>query len=154
MSHELTVERVFNHPPQDVFDAFTTAEAQRVWYTLGPDGPDGTYVETESDPRVGGEWNVAWGDSAAPFRERNVFQVVDRPHRLVMTSTGWSPQGDRLDTTIEVTFEDLDGKTRMTVTQRGFPDAEMCAFFQQHAWAGAFDRIERYLDLPERSSVG
>jgi uncharacterized protein YndB with AHSA1/START domain len=146
MTYELIVEHVFNHSPADVFDAFTDAEAQKIWYTLGPDGPDGSYVETTSDPRVGGEWNVAWGEEAAPFRERNVYQVVDRPHRLVMTSTGWSPDGDQLDTTIEIVFEDLGGKTRMVVTQSGFPTAEMRDFFASNAWIGAFERVARYLD--------
>jgi uncharacterized protein YndB with AHSA1/START domain len=31
VTFELTVERVLNHSPEDVFDAFTDAEAQRIW---------------------------------------------------------------------------------------------------------------------------
>jgi uncharacterized protein YndB with AHSA1/START domain len=145
------VERVFDHSPEDVFDAFTDAEAQRIWFTLGPDGPDGSFAEIECDPRVGGEWVLAWGDRDAPFRERNVFQIVDRPRRLMLSSTGWSPDGDRLDTTVEILFEDLDGKTRMVINQNGFRTAEERDFFAKTAWSGAFDRVERYLDLPKEA---
>ncbi|MEO3807719.1 SRPBCC domain-containing protein [Sphaerisporangium sp. B11E5] len=152
MNHDLSVERVFNHPPEVVFDAFTDAEAQKIWFVLGPDGrPDGSFVEAECDPRVGGEWVLAWGDADKPFRERNVFQIVDRPRRLVLSSTGWSPDGDRLDTTVEVLFEDLDGKTRMTVNQSGLRTVEERDFFAGTAWNGAFDRVEHYLDLPEEA---
>ena len=56
-----------------------------------------------------------------------------------------------MDTTIEVTFEDLGGKTRMVVTQSGFPTEELRDFFATTAWIGAFERLERYLALPPAS---
>ncbi|GAA1516383.1 hypothetical protein GCM10009677_57120 [Sphaerisporangium rubeum] len=154
MSHQLTVERLFDHPPEAVFDAFTDAEAQKVWFTIDANGhPAHGFVEAECDPRVGGEWVLAWGDPDKPFRERNVFQVVDRPRRLVMSSTGWTPDGDRLDTTIEIQFEDMDGKTRMVVTQSGLRTVEERDFFTHEVWSGAFDRVGAYLDLPEEAKA-
>ena len=33
----------------------------------------------------------------------------------------------------------------MSVVQSGFPSVEMRDFFVEHAWDGAFDRIEAYL---------
>jgi uncharacterized protein YndB with AHSA1/START domain len=149
MSYELRVERVFNATAEEVFEAYTDAEAAKVWFTLGPDGPDGSIVEITNDLRVGGEWNAAWGESPDQlFRERGVYQVIDRPHRLVMALTGWTPDGQSMDTTVEVNFEDLGGKTRMVVAQAGFPTEEVRDFFAKAAWTGAFDRIERYLALP------
>lgn len=146
MSYELRVERVLNASAEEVFGAYTDAEAAKVWFTLGPDGPDGSVAEISNDLRVGGEWNAAWGDSPDQlFRERGVWQVIDRPRRLVMAHTGWTPDGQTMDTTIEVTFEDLGGKTRMVVAQSGFPVEEVRDFFATTAWNGAFDRIERYL---------
>lgn len=148
MSYELRVERVFNASPEEVFEAYTDAEAAKVWFRLGPDGPDDSIVEITNDLRVGGEWNAAWGDSPDRlFRERGVYQVVERPRRLVMASTGSSPDGESLDTMIEVTFEDLGGKTRMVVMQSGFPTEQVRDFFATVAWIGAFERIERYLVL-------
>jgi uncharacterized protein YndB with AHSA1/START domain len=151
MSYELRVERVFNATAEEVFEAYTDAEAAKVWFRLGPDGPDDSIVEITNDLRIGGEWNAAWGDSPDRlFRERGVYQVIERPRRLVMASTGWSPDGESLDTMIEVTFEDLGDKTRMVVVQSGFPTEEVRDFFSTVAWIGAFERIERYLALPSR----
>jgi Activator of Hsp90 ATPase homolog 1-like protein len=44
-----------------------------------------------------------------------------------------------------VTFEEQDGKTRMTVVQSGFPTAELRDYFPTTAWAGALDALHAYL---------
>jgi uncharacterized protein YndB with AHSA1/START domain len=142
MTYELRVERLIAATPEEVFDAYTDPEAQKIWYTiLDP----GMIVENEVDLRVGGKWVSAWGFSPDElFRETNVFEVVDRPYLLVSKSTGSSPDGQSLDTHVEVTFQEQNGKTLMTVVQSGFPDEEMRDFFANTAWMGAFDRIEAY----------
>jgi uncharacterized protein YndB with AHSA1/START domain len=50
-----------------------------------------------------------------------------------------------LETHVEITFAEQDGKTLMTVIQTGFPDEETRDFFASMAWIGAFDRLEAYL---------
>lgn len=52
-----------------------------------------------------------------------MFQVVDRPRRLVFASTMTMPDGSSIDTLMEVTFQQEHGRTRMTILQRGFPTA-------------------------------
>ncbi len=144
MSYQLTVERVFEASAQEVFDAFTSAEAQRVWMR-DPDDPN-AILETECDPRVGGRWVAAWGPSRDElYRETNVFEVVDRPRRLVMATTSSTPDGFTLDTRTEVTLEEHDGRTRMTVVQSGFPTAELKDYFRTTAWPGALEALHAYL---------
>ncbi len=142
MTHELRVERLIAATPEEVFDAYTDPEAQKVWFTiLNPD----MIVENEVDLRVGGQWVSTWGFSPEEmFRETNLFEVVDRPRRLVSTSVGSTPDGMTLETHVEVTFEAHGEKTLMTVIQTGFPDEEMRDFFAGTAWIGAFDRLEAY----------
>jgi uncharacterized protein YndB with AHSA1/START domain len=149
VSYELTVERVIEAPAEVVFDAFTDADAQRAWMR-DPDDPD-AILETRCDLRVGGTWVVTWGPSRDElYRETNLFQVVDRPRRLVMTTTSTTPDGARLDTSTEVTFEEQAGKTRMTVVQRGFPTAEVRDYFASTAWANVLEALDRFVH--ERSS--
>jgi uncharacterized protein YndB with AHSA1/START domain len=141
VSHELRVERVFDATPEDVFDAFLDPDAQKEWYQLDPDWT----VETECDVRVEGWWTSAWGPPGSePYRETCVFQVVDRPRRLVMTSTMTVPDGSSLDTELEITFEEESGKTRMTIVQSGFPTAESRDAFEG-GWPGALERLERII---------
>ena len=142
MSYELRVERLIDATPEEVFDAYTDPEAQKVWYSIMDEG---MIVENDVDLRVGGKWVSAWGFSRDEmFRETNVFEVIDRPHRLISRSTGSSPDGRSVDTHVEVTFRDEGGKTLVTIVQTGFPDEEMRDFFADSAWNGAFDRLNAY----------
>jgi len=142
MTYELRVERLIAATPEEVFDAYTDPEAQKIWYSIKDEG---MIVENDVDLRVGGKWVSAWGFSPDEmFRETNVFEVVDRPHRLVSKSTGSSPDGQSVDTHVEVTFQEQDGKTLMTVVQTGFPDEDMRDFFAETGWNGAFDRLIEY----------
>jgi uncharacterized protein YndB with AHSA1/START domain len=144
MSHELRVERLIDATPEEVFEAYTDPDAQREWFTiLDP----GMIVELDVDFRVGGKWVAAWGFSPEEmFRETQIFDVIDRPHRIVTRSTGSSPEGDSLDTEVEITFREEGGKTLMTVVQTGFPDEATRDFFARTAWVGFFDRFSAYLD--------
>jgi len=142
MSHDLTVERWFDAAPEDVFDAYTDPAAQREWYEDEP----GWVVEAECDLRVGGRWIVAFGPlGSEPYRETNVFEEVDRPRRLVYTSTVTMPDGSSFDTGMEVTFQEQDGRTRMTIVHTGFPSAEL-RDDHQSGWPGFLDRLERVVD--------
>ncbi|GAA4188127.1 SRPBCC family protein [Microbispora amethystogenes] len=141
---QLRVARVIPASPAEVFDAYTDAEKQKIWFSILDEKPG--IVEIEVDLRVGGRQTAVWGpDPDTLFRETQTFLVIDRPHRLVTESTGTSPDGMTMTTTIEVTFEERDGGTLLTVVQSGFPAPEMRDFFVQEVWAGALDRIEAYV---------
>ncbi len=139
MSHDLRLERVYDAAPEVVFDAFTDPDAQKELYADAPDW----IVASECDLRVGGRWTIAFGPPGSePARETNVFQVVDRPRRLVYTSTMRLQDGSSFDTSVEVTFEEEDGKTRLTIVQRGFPTAERRDEFVG-GWASILDELRR-----------
>ncbi|SDR77100.1 Uncharacterized conserved protein YndB, AHSA1/START domain [Friedmanniella luteola] len=140
----LRLSRQLPARPEVVFDAYTDAEQQKIWFAILDTEPG--VVEIEVDLRVGGRQTAVWGpDRDTLFRETQTFLEIDRPHRLVTESVGSDPEGSTLTTRIEVTFESVDGGTLMTVVQSGFPTPEARDFFATHAWVGAFDRIEAYL---------
>ncbi|RIJ70312.1 SRPBCC domain-containing protein [Nakamurella silvestris] len=143
-SIDLRMTRVLPASPDEVFDAYTDAEKQKIWFSILDTEPG--IVEIEVDLRVGGEQTAVWGPNREElFRETQVFHVIDRPHRLVTTSSGSSPDGMTMTTEVEVTFAPHPDGTLMTVVQTGFPSTEMRDFFTRHAWVGAFARIEAFL---------
>ena len=143
-THTLQMSRFLPATPDEVFDAYTDAEKQKIWFSILETEPG--IVEIEVDLRVGGQQTAAWGASRDElFRETQIFRVIDRPNRLVTTSTGSTPDGQTMTTEIEVTFTEQDGGTLMSVVQSGFPTAELRDYFSTYAWVGAFDRIEAYL---------
>jgi uncharacterized protein YndB with AHSA1/START domain len=123
MTDELRLARVIDAPPDVVFEAFTTDGGQQAFY--GQDDP-GWIVESDCDLRIGGVWTVTFGPSRNRlYRHRHVFEVVDRPRRLVLATTEFRADGLSFDFTIELTFEEQGSGTLMTITQSGFPTAEL-----------------------------
>ncbi len=144
MTLDMRMTRQLPATPDEVFDAYTDAEQQKIWFSILDERPG--IVEIEVDLRVGGRQTAVWGpDPDTLFRETQTFLEIDRPHRLVTESQGSSPDGMTMTTRIEITFEAQDGGTLMTVVQSGFPVPEVRDFFVAEVWAGAFDRIEAYL---------
>ncbi|MFI7219858.1 SRPBCC domain-containing protein [Micromonospora maritima] len=144
MTLDMRMTRRLPGTPEEAFDAYTDAEKQKIWFSILDEEPG--IVEIEVDLRVGGRQTAVWGPSPEMlFRETQTFLEIDRPHRLVTESTGSSPDGATLITRIEITFEEHEGGTLMTVVQSGFPAPELRDFFVGEVWSGAFDRIEAYL---------
>ena len=141
---ELRTTRVLPATPEQVFDAYTDAEKQKIWFSILDEEPG--VVEIEVDLRVGGQQTAVWGpDRDNLFRETQTFLVIDRPHRLVTESSGSSPDGMTMTTHVDVTFEPAEGGTLMTVVQSGFPSVEVRDFFGTMVWAGALDRVAAFL---------
>ena len=142
MTGELRFERVLDAPPDAVFEAFTTAGGQEAFY--GQDDP-AWIVDNDCDLRVGGVWTITFGPARDElYRHRHVFEVIERPSRLVLATTESRPDGSSFDFTIEFTFEGRDGRTLMTAIQSGFPTAELR---EEHGRGvpNAFTRLERVL---------
>ena len=141
---ELRTSRRLPATPEEVFDAYTDAEKQKIWFSILDEEPG--IVEIEVDLRVGGQQVAVWGPSEDMlFRETQTYLEIDRPHRLVTESVGSSPDGQTMTTRITVTFE-ADGEgTLMSVHQTGFPAAEVRDFFAAEVWVGALERIATYL---------
>lgn len=150
MSHELSFERVFDAAPEEVFDAFTDSDVLAEVY--GREDP-GWIVEWEGDLRAGGTWSVTYGPSREKlYRQTHVFRVIDRPRRITSTTTETAPDGSSFDSDVEITFQEQeDGKTRMTIVQRGFPSAEM-RDLHEVGLPDAFGRINRVLRARAQSS--
>ncbi len=143
MNHELRFERVFDATPEEVFDAFTDPRGLEEMYGL--DDP-GWIVESGGAISVGNTWSVAFGPSREElYRFTHVFEVIDRPRRVVFASTELGPDGTGFDTDVEVTLEKEEGgRTRMKIFQKGYPSAEV-RDLHTVGLPNAFDRVERFI---------
>ena len=139
MTYSLKLERMIDATPEEVFDAFTDASAQKEWYLDQP----GWKVEAGGELRVGGRWEVAFGPAGAtPYRETNLFSEVSRPSRLAYASRFHMADGATFDTKITVTFEAKDGKTLLTLVQSEFLNEEH-RDAHKGGWPGFLDRLGR-----------
>ena len=115
---EIVITRVFNAPPELVFKAWTEAKHIEQWW-----GPEGfTTRVTEMDLRPGGQWRyVMISPDGTEYPAKGVFREIVPSERIV-TSDEFDegiekvldadlPQG----IVLTVTFEDLEGKTKLTI---------------------------------------
>jgi len=138
--NDLRFERLIKAPVERVFDAFTSIEGQREFY--GTDA-SGWIVESSCDLRVGGVWSIAFGPSRGElYHHHHVFEHIDRPRRIVMTTTETRLDGSSFVTSLEFTFEARGEATLMTMTQAGFP-TEALRDEHTRGLPNAFARLER-----------
>lgn len=110
-ARSIVTTRVFDAPRDLVFMAWTDPKHLAQWW-----GPTGFTTTTHAfDMRPGGVWRfVMHGPDGTDYQNRITFEAVDRPERLVYRHGG----GDDVEPVqfhVTVTFEDLGGKTRLTM---------------------------------------
>jgi uncharacterized protein YndB with AHSA1/START domain len=117
MTYDMKIERLFDAPPELVFDTMVDPEAQPEIFA--DEVPGWNLWEWEIDLRVGGEWTFVFGladRTGEPDRNTSVFTEIDRPRRLAYRSSMFVSQwGRAVDYTETVTFEERDGKTLVTI---------------------------------------
>ena len=134
------IERTFDAPAEDVFDAWTNAEVMRRWFHCEEDW---STPQAEVDLRVGGEVRIVMrrpdGNEAGA---RGRYSLIERPQRLVMTWTfDDDPSNEQL---IELTFSESDGATTVVMVNSGIStDARREA--QDWGWRGCLRELERAL---------
>ena len=144
MTYELRIERVFDAPPEAVFDTLVDPDAQEELYA--GQVPGWSLWEFAIDLRVGGTWTIVFGPSdrtGEPDRITYVFTQIDRPRLLAYSMSMFvSEWGRTVDSTETLTFEEQDGKTLFTIVQSGFEsEADRDAFMS--GTPGFLDALQR-----------
>jgi uncharacterized protein YndB with AHSA1/START domain len=135
----LRIERTFDAPIQDVFDAWTNAEVLRRWLHAGRDWDTTT---AEVDLRVGGRVRLVMHDptDGAEHGAVGEYTVVEPPHRLAFT---WVWDDDHSNPqVIELEFSERDGATTVLMINSGIT-TEDGRGDQQRGWHLCYDNLER-----------
>jgi uncharacterized protein YndB with AHSA1/START domain len=117
---EIVITRVFDAPRELVFKAWTDPNHVAHWW-----GPRGfTTTIHEMDVRPGGVWKlVMHGPDGTDYPNKIIFDEVSPPERLVYTNSGGKKGGPSAQFQNTVTFDEQDGKTRLTMRLL-FPSTE------------------------------
>ena len=134
------IERTFEAPAEEVFDAWTSPEVMRRWFHVAPDWDT---PEAEVELRIGGKVRIVMRrPDGTAARAGGEYTEIDRPHRLAMTWTfDDDPSNHQL---IELSFSESDGSTTVVMVNSGISTDER-RDSQQWGWGGCFDSLERAL---------
>ena len=145
---ELVITRVFDAPAALLFKLWTDPSHVMSWW--GPRDYPATHVEM--DVRPGGAWRgcLRSKESGEDLWQHGVFREVVEPHRVVFTFV-WDEEGERgMETLVTVTFDEQDGKTRMTFRQAPFQSVEE-RDGHNGGWSSSFDRLDEQLRAVRRT---
>jgi uncharacterized protein YndB with AHSA1/START domain len=139
--YSVRIERTFDAPAQDVFDAWTSPDVMRRWLHCGPDWET---PEAEVDLRVGGEVRVVMQrPDGRRAGMRGQYTVIDRPHRLVMI---WrfddDPSNEQL---VELSFLESEGRTTVVMVNSRISTDERRRS-QDEGWRGCLEQLVRLWD--------
>lgn len=126
MTYDLKIERLFDAPPELVFDTLVEPSVQDELFSGLVDG--WSLQRFEIDLRVGGTWLIVFGptDGAGPSDTiESVFTEVDRPHRLSYDTSMYVSAWQRtVSFTETISMTEQDGKTLVVIEQTGLESAE------------------------------
>ena len=147
--HDLVVSRIFEAPVALVYRMWSASEHVARWW-----GPAGfTAPVCEFEPRVGAPWRIDMrAADGTVYPCRGEFLEVVENERIVFSDivpegeSAW--QADPPPNCVQIiTFEDLGGRTRLTVTMRMATEAERAAMAQQGVESGWQSSLERLADM-------
>ena len=152
---EIVIERTFDVPIEFVWKMWTEPEHFKNWY-----GPGGfTMPIVEMDVRVGGKhlFCMQSPDGSMKMCTAGEYTAVVPNKRLVYTDSmadedgnvlaavahGVDDESPPMTTVVTVELEDLDGRTKMTVTHAGVPKNQAGA---TEGWNQAFTKMADYME--------
>jgi len=150
----LVIERIFDAPRELVWKAWAEPEHFMRWY-----GPKGfTTPVCKIDFRVGGVWlNCMRSPDGWEMWSTGTFREIVPLERIVTTASSADEKGNvvpyshygmpaniPLEMLSTVTFEEREGKTKMTLRHEGMPTGEMMDGAGA-GWNQSFDKLADYL---------
>jgi|SRR5271163_984465 len=139
----LVITRMFDAPRSAVFKAWTESDQMAQWF--GPRSFESKVLK--NDPRTGGAFRIYMrGPSGDDHWTQGVYHEFVAPERLVM-DWGWADADGnptRPRTTLTVNFEDVEGKTRLTLHQAVF-ESVAARDDHQGGWNSSFDCLAEFL---------
>ena len=139
----LVITRIFDAPRSLVFKAWTEPEHMVNWF-----GPRGfTSKVLKNDLRPGGAYRIHMrGPDGDDHWSQGVFREIVPPERLVMVGSWADADGNptRPETTLTLLFEDVGGKTRLTLHNAVF-ESVTARGLHEGGWSTSLDCLAEYL---------
>jgi uncharacterized protein YndB with AHSA1/START domain len=131
------IERTFDAPAEDVFDAWTSAEVIGRWFRPGRGWGE---ASADVDLRLGGMIRVVMRDpDGAEVSAQGEYTLIDRPNKLAFTWTfDDDPSNQQM---IELEFTEQDGATTVVFVNGNISQEER-RDQQYEGWQACFDNME------------
>ena len=136
---ELTTSVTIEAPIEQVWKAITDPGLIKQWF-FG--------VDTETDWRVGGPLVHRGEYQGTPYEDKGTVLTFEPPRLL--RHTHWSsasglPDADEHYQTVSCSLSEVEGATRLTITEINLP-SEDAAKTSEQGWAAALEQLRQLLE--------
>jgi len=152
-TNDLVITRIFSAPPELVWKAWTDPEHVKRWW--GPEHFTSPFCKI--DLRVGGKYLFCMrSPEGQEFWSTGTYREITPHERLVITDSFADPEGNvvsasyygmgddfPLELQVSIQFEEVDGKTRMTLRHSGLPLSMQS--MTNEGWNTSLDKLEASL---------
>ena len=150
---EIVITRIFDAPKELVWKAWSDSEEIIKWW--GPKEFTSPYCQT--DFKVGGKnlfcmeskkdgskiWSTGVYKEIIPFEKIVMTDCFSDENGNMVSAAEYGMEGVPLEMMITVTFEEVDGKTKMTLVHSNLPDDHHQG--ANVGWNESFDKLEASL---------
>ena len=152
---EIVITRVVDAPREQVWQAWTEPEHFKKWW-----GPKGfTCPASKIDLREGGKYlHCMRSPDGKDYWSTGTYKEIVPQKKIVCTDSFADENGNivpashygmsddfPLELIVTITFDEVDGKTQMTLTHIGTPVGEMSEMTQA-GWNESFDKLAESLN--------
>ena len=139
MAHKLSIKRVLNASPEEVFAAWTDPQKMKKWLS-----PENLIVkDAMSENKIGGKYEVAMFDEEKNETHKAVGEIKTyEPNSKLSVSWNWEGM-EAPETLLTIELNEVeDGKTEIVLTHSGFP-VEEAADEHKKGWESALNNFEK-----------
>jgi len=157
-SNDLVIVRVFDAPREMVWKFWTDPEKMKKWWGPKPfTAPfinidfrvDGKYLYCMRSPDNQDFWSAGTYKQIVPMEKIVCTDSFADKNGKIISANDYGLEGEwPKELTVTVTFEDMNGKTKMTMRQEGLPTEKMKEQTQE-GWTTSFDKLEETLNPSE-----
>ncbi len=154
-SSDLVITRIFNAPVELVWKMWTEPKHVMKWW--GP--KDFTAPVCKIDFRVGGNYhNCMRSKEGQDFWSTGTYLEIVPLKKIVCTDSFADEKGNKvhaselgftgewpLELIVTMTFEDMNGKTKFTLTHSGLPEGEVRSMTGA-GWSESFDKLDKIFE--------
>jgi uncharacterized protein YndB with AHSA1/START domain len=150
-NRELTITRIFDAPRELVFKAWTDPGLVAQWW--GPEGVTNPVCNLDVQPGGAIEIVMLAGEQLGELKGsewpmKGTFQEISPPEKIVYTSSAIMDGKPIIESTNTVTFEEVDGKTKLTLTvivTKATPEAEGPLSGMKIGWSQSIDKLAKLI---------
>ncbi|VAW82917.1 hypothetical protein MNBD_GAMMA12-1915 [hydrothermal vent metagenome] len=138
---ELKIKRIFEAPPQVIFDAWTNPQNLTQWFAPDP----GMTVEIDKlELKEGGKYQFKMIEhDTETYIVVGEYLTISPPKQLIFTWK-WVQGDDRTEMLVTLDFKNVNGNTELSLLHEKLPD-EYAKDHHNQGWVAIFDRLSHII---------